>query len=333
MEDIRNELSVIETIPAGKTPEKKVGKNQCSRIMTGAMIPQGADCVLMVEDTKETEHDKIHFTGQSTKPNITPRATHIRKGQTVLNKGSIIRPQHIAVLATTGCTHPFVYKQPHVAVISTGDELVEPDKKPGLSKIRNSNGYQLIAQARQMGLHPDYMGIAPDNPEETEMFIKKALASADVILLTGGVSMGDFDLVPEILQKTGIKLLFDSIAVQPGKPTTFGITGKKYCFGLPGNPVSSFNQFELLVKPFLWKMMGHDFIPPVIRMPFGTDYRRKKTMRLSWLPVMVKGDTVVPVEYHGSAHINSFSDAFGLVSIAPGETEIKKGQMVDVRQI
>jgi len=333
-EDIKNELEVIEIIPAGKEPEKIIRHNQCSKIMTGAKIPKGADCVLMVEHTIETGKNKIKFTKEDTNSNICSKAEDVKSGQTVLTKGIRIQPKHIGTFASVGCTNPLVYKKLHVGIITTGDELVEPNLKPGLSQIRNSNAYQLITQVKNVGANPNYLGIVKDNEEETYNIICKALEKNDLVLLTGGVSMGDYDFVVDTLKKAGLKILFDSVAVQPGRPTTFGVAKGKACFGLPGNPVSSFVQFELLIKPYILKSMGYNYKPVTIKMPLGVDYKRKKSKRKSFIPVYIndKG-MVMPVDYHGSAHIHSYVAAQGMISINIGETIIKKGEIVDVRQI
>ncbi len=333
-EDFKNELKVIEIIPAGKIPQKVIHKNQCSKVMTGAIIPQGADCVLIVEHTEKIGSNKIRFIKNNTNSNICYKAEDIKQGQCVLKKGTKIEPQHIAILSSVGCVNPLVSRKVQVGIITTGNELVEPDKKPGFSQIRNSNAYQLIAQLKRIGAVPNYFGIVEDSEEATYNVIVKALSTNDVIIITGGVSMGDFDYVPKMLEKAGIKILFDKVAVQPGKPTTFGISNDKYCFGLPGNPVSSFVQFELLVKPFIYKMMGMDYEPLTIKMPLAVDYTRKKAKRKSWIPVKItKQGFVKPLEYHGSAHIHSLVYADGIISIPIGETIIEKGKIIDVRQI
>lgn len=332
-EDIGMELEVIETVRAGLFPSKTIGIGQCTRIMTGAPVPEGADCVLMVEETLETAPGKIKFTGEKTKINISPFAEDVKIGDLVLKSGTRIGPQHIAIMAAVGCVEPVVSVKPKVAVIATGDEIVEPHLKPGISQIRNSNGYQLAMQAQNAGADAIYLGIAPDKEEDTFRFLTDALEKADVVLLTGGVSMGTFDFVPKILEKAGIQILFRTIALQPGKPTIFGIKGDKRIFGLPGNPVSSFTIFELLVKPLLWKMMGSSNPVVSLKFPLGTDYRRKRNDRMQWLPVQIKDGKVFPLEYHGSAHIFSLAEADALAAIPLGITELNAGELIDVRQI
>ena len=333
-QDIQNELKVIEIIPAGVIPQKNIGKNECSKIMTGAMMPEGSDCVIIVENVEETGDNKIKYLHKETRNNICFKAEDIKQNEQILPKGTFIKPQHIAVLATTGNTNLKVYKQPKIAVLSTGDELVEPYEKPEISKIRNSNAYQIISQLDSLRINGNYMGIVEDTEKSTYDNISKALEQNDVVLLTGGVSMGDFDFVPKILKKLNIKIHFDSIAVQPGRPTTFGTRQNKYVFGLPGNPVSSFVQFELLVKPFLYKMMGYNFEATNISLKMGEDYSRKNKKRMSWIPISINENSdIIPLKYHGSAHINALTYADGLINVPVGKTSLKKGDFVNVRQI
>ena len=333
-EDLQNELESLETIAAGSIPSKPIGKNQCSKIMTGAKIPDGADCVIMVEHTEITDKNKICFKGKNTANNISYKAEDVKKGEIVLKKGVLIQPQHIAVLASAGCYNTPVYKRAKVAVISTGDELVEPYNIPSSVQIRNSNAYQLITQALKTGAIPAYYGIAKDDPHITKTLIDKAFSENDVVLITGGVSMGDFDFIPEVLKENSIKILFEKLDVKPGRPTVFGTCNNKYIFGLPGNPVSSFVIFEMLVKPFLYKMMGYVFLPKDNFIPLEFGFTRKKSDRLSWIPVRYnKKGNVEIIEYHGSAHIHSLCFADGIITIPKDVNEIKNGERVSVRQI
>ena len=334
-EDLNNELEIIEIISAGKAPEKTILKNQCSKIMTGAMMPKGADSAIMIEDTEIIDNKKIKYLKDKVKVNICYKGEDFKNGVIVLKKGTVIKPQHIAVLASVGCARPLVSKKIKVAIIPTGDELVEPKEKPTISQIRNSNAYLLLSNVEKISAIPNYVGIAKDSKESIFKMISKALSdNNDIILLTGGVSMGDYDYVPEIMKKLNIKILFDSIATQPGRPTVFGVRENQFIFGLPGNPVSSFVQFELLVKPLIYKMMGHNYKPLNIKLPMGIEYNRKRSTRKSWLPVYINEQgQIIPLDYHGSAHINAFTSADGLISIPIGETTLKKGEIVNVRQI
>jgi molybdopterin molybdotransferase len=332
-EDLADNLEVIEIIPAGRKPEKKITPCTCSKIMTGGMVPEGADTVLMVEDVIEAGINRIRLGKDKTAANICYQGEDVKQGQLVLSKGTLIRPQEIAVLASVGCINPKVYIRPRIGVISTGDELVEPSENPQLSQIRNSNASQLIAQVQRAGAIHEYFGIAPDTEDSTRKLVSSALEKCDVVLLTGGVSMGDYDFVPGVLKELDINLLFESIAVQPGRPTIFGTGNGKYLFGLPGNPVSSFVQFEMLVKPLIYALMGHTFKPGVFKLPMGASYQRRNTKRKSLLPVVIRENKAYPVEYHGSAHIHSYIFAEGIVAVEIGKTGLETGEWVDVRQI
>jgi molybdopterin molybdotransferase len=331
-QDLANELAVIETIPPGRVPAKSVGENQCAKIMTGAMVPTGADCVIMVEQTENPTPHTVRFTGRDTRDNICLKGEDIRAGQIVLKAGQQITPAHVAVLASVGCVRPLVSRQVKVGIIATGQELVEPGEAPSLSQIRNSNASQLLAQAERMGVLPAYFGIARDCEAGIDGVVKRA-AGSDVIVVSGGVSMGDLDLVPDVLRRNGFELRFEKIAVKPGMPKIFGDSGRTFCFGLPGNPVSTFIIFEVLVKPFLFKMMGHDFKPRNVMMPLAKTISRTKAARMSWIPVVTVDSGVLPVEYHGSAHIHSLCSADGLISMPVGVAEIKEGTIVHVRQV
>lgn len=361
--DLANELTIIETIPAGLVPKKAIGPNQCAKIMTGAVVPEGADCVIMVEYTESTGDNKIRFTSKDTEDNICLKGEDIKKGDVVLRAGCRISAQHIAVLASHGCVKPLVSLQPRVGIIATGNELVEPSQKPTACQIRNSNAFQLAAQVVSAAAIATNYGIAVDTKESIEAKLKKAIAENDVVILSGGVSVGDYDLVRGILEENNVKLLFEKVAVKPGKPMVFGVKrltaenaenaekrfklkssaspavkenqhNTKFVFGLPGNPVSTFVMFELLVKPFLFKMMGHDFKAVVAYRQLERTITRKKTERDSWLPVVFTNDNkVASIEYHGSAHLNALCEADGLLCIPAGTAEVREGATVAVRQI
>ncbi len=330
--DLGNVLTVVETIPAGAVPTKAIGPNQCAKIMTGAAMPPGADCVVMIEQTKIIGEGVIRFTGDQTPDHIFRKATDIRAGQVVLQNGSWISPQHVAVLASVGCVRPLVAQRPRVGVVASGDELVPPGTRPGPSQIRNSNGSQLVAQLISMGLRARDYGIVKDVASDIDAMLKSALAENDVVIISAGVSVGDFDLVPTALQRNGVRLLFEKIAVKPGKPTVFGVSERGYCFGLPGNPVSTFVIFELLVRPFLYHLMGHNYRPRYVQMRLDETITRKDSDRQSWIPVRITSEeTVRPVQYHGSAHLSALCEVGGLVPMEIGVTNIGRGMPVRVR--
>ena len=332
--DINNELEVIEVISAGKKPMQIVGKNQCSKIMTGAIVPDGCDVVFMVEESGNFSNGKIRFSGTDLKLNISVKGEDVRTGDVVLKKGKLIQPQDVAVMASVGHTKVNVKKKPVVGIISTGDELINPSDFPAISQIRNSNAYQLDAQVTRAGGTAIEYGIAPDNENITYEIIQKAIHECDIVIITGGVSMGDFDFVPGVLIRSGVKILFDRVNVQPGKPTTFGVHSKAVVFGLPGNPVSSFIQFEMLVRPLINSMMGYTWIPREQKLPLAINYERKSSDRMGLIPVFINKDLeVVPVDFHGSAHITALSYSDGVITMKPGIRSLIKGEVVNVRQI
>ncbi|PKP11547.1 MAG: molybdopterin molybdenumtransferase MoeA [Bacteroidetes bacterium HGW-Bacteroidetes-4] len=329
--EINHDLEIIETIAAGQTPQKEISPGTAARIMTGAPVPKGADFVIQVELSETACNNRVAFNGHP-KNNIIYQGSDIKTGDVVLHKGQQLDARHIAVLASVGCTQVEVYKKPLVGIISTGDEIVEPSQKPTPSQIRNSNGHQLIAQVADSGAEPHYYGIVKDDYQLTRDAIEKGMNECDVLLLTGGVSMGDFDFVPKIMSDLGIDILFDKVAVQPGKPTTFGVKNNKVVFGLPGNPVSSFIQFDILVKPFIYKTMNADQFELTLKLPLASNYTRKKADRSAYIPVTINNKSqVVPANYHGSAHIFALPQSHGVAVIPRGVFQLKAGDWVDVR--
>jgi molybdopterin molybdotransferase len=332
--DINEILEVIEFIPAGKSPDKKIGPGQCSKIMTGGVVPSGADMVIMVENTVEVGEQKIQLTNKSLKSNICYIGEDVKNGQKVLSKGTLLKPQHLAILASAGYAFPLVYKVPSVGIIVTGNELVEPDTKPDDSKIRNSNAYQLIAQLGRIHISPQYFGILEDSKEKLKETVAESVKENNLTIITGGASQGDLDFVPVVLEELGMQPLFNKVAIQPGKPVSFASGNGKFCFGLSGNPVSSFLQFELLVKPFIYKLMGYTFHPLHIVCSLAETKTRKKAERLQFFPVKINNEGKAEViEFHGSAHIGALAEADGLVAFPVGTDVLEKNTRVNVRQI
>jgi len=332
--DLSHELTVLETIQAGCTPTTPIAEKACSKIMTGAPVPEGADCVIMVEFTEEAGANTIRFTGDDTRDNICLQGEDVKAGDCVLHKGDLVAAQHVAVLASVGCTEPLVARRPRVGIVATGNELVPPDAAPEPSQIRDSNSAQLYAQAVGASAAPTSYGAARDTEAELDAALKTALSENDVILMSGGVSMGDYDYVPGVMKQNGLDILFDAIAMKPGKPTTFGVSPQAVCIGLPGNPVSNFVQFEVFVKPLLYGMMGHAFRPPERDAPLAARVRVKRPNRLAWMPVRLTDQGEAErIEYHGSAHISALPQADGIIAIPKGVKSIEKGSLVRVRLI
>jgi molybdopterin molybdotransferase len=333
-QDLENELEIAETIYAGKSPEKLIRENQCCKIMTGAVVPDGADFVFKKEDSVLSPQNKVICSNPYEDKNICYRGEDIRAGDKILDRSTLISPGHLPVMAGAGVTQPLVFARPEITIYATGSELVEPGATPSPSQIRNSNSSQLIAQLSAMNIGATYGGIIMDNEAVLSEKISDALSNNDVVILTGGVSVGDYDFIPHILSALDFKIWVTSTAIKPGKPMVFAQKGKKYCFGLSGNPVSSFVQFELFVKPFLYALMGHNYQPAVLKLPLGYDFSRKMADRMALMPVNITPEMeVVPVEFHGSAHINALSFASHLLEVPIGVKSINKGERVNVRSI
>jgi molybdopterin molybdotransferase len=332
--DVSQSLTVVAVIAAGVEPDCRIEVGHCAKIMTGAMVPTGADMVVPVEYTSLTDDGRM-LVDRSVEidDNIMMQGENVRRGSVLLDAGVRLKPEHIAILATVGCAHPAVYRRPRVGIIATGDELVEPDETPSVSRIRNSNSSQLWAQVLTAGAEPVYYGIARDSDDETGRLIRQAMQENDLILLSGGISMGDYDLVPGILQENGFRFLVEKVAIKPGKPVRFAVGDNCFCFGLPGNPVSTFTIYELLVRPFLSKMTGaveRDLEP---RLPLAVDVQRRADDRLAWIPVRIENNQVLPLRYMGSGHVDALINADGMIPIPIGVRVLEKGTVVRVRPI
>lgn len=250
-------LKVIDEVPAGFKVKSAISSGKAIRIMTGAVLPEGADAVVMVECT-EARGDKVMvFRSVKKGENVSFSGEDVKKGELVLSRGTLIRPQEIGMLAALGKTEVYVTRKPKVAIISTGDELIEPGKTLEKGKIYDSNSFSLFSQVLKCGADPERIGIVPDDKDELLHKVKMGLSS-NILLLSGGVSEGKYDLVKEVLMEVGVKPLFWKVAVKPGKPTFFGIRERTLVFGLPGYPVSSMMNFENLVKPAIFKMLGRE---------------------------------------------------------------------------
>jgi molybdopterin molybdotransferase len=263
-------LEVIEDIKAGDLPAKTVQAGQCARIMTGAPVPQGADAVIRVEDTFASTDNLVRI-NVAVKPgnDIRLRGEGMRNGDVVLTAGTAVTPGVTGVLATVKQAQVQVYRRPRVAILSTGNELEDMDDPVDPDKIPNSNSYALMAQVQALGIEPDLLGIARDDPAELEEYLQRGLRF-DVLLVSGGTSVGVHDYVRPTIEALGVQMKFWRVAMKPGHPVAFGSTASCVFFGLPGNPVSSMVCFEEFVAPALRRMTGHQRL-----------YRRTITARLT----------------------------------------------------
>ncbi len=334
-EDAERDLEIIEEIPAGYVPRKVIGPGQCARIMTGAPVPVGADRVVMVEESKPGGEGRIRVDGARRASNISPKGEDVKIGDVVLCRGTILTGARMGVLcAAIGKPGVLVYRRAKVGLLATGDELVEPWEQPPPAGIRNTNSHQLSAQIHVMGAVAVYHGIVADRREELLAAARRAGAESDVLLVSGGVSAGVYDFVPGVLEEAGYRLLFQGVAMQPGKPLVFGTGSGGVCCGMPGNPVATFVVFELMLKPFLYALMGHEYKARVIPAELESDVTLKRTGRQTTIPVVFTATGKVKLmEYHGSAHLHAIASADGLLVVPADTVELKKGSTVHVRPI
>ena len=248
-------LEVIEDLPAGRISRKAIGPGQAVRIMTGAPLPKGADAVVMVEDTQKAGTRVKVLRTVERGDNIGKAGEDLQKGELILEKGDVIGPAEVGMVASLGLASVRVIRRPKLVVIATGDEIVEPGRKAGPGRIWNANGYSLLSLARQAGAAASYLGIARDRNSQLKLKIRQA-RSADILVLSGGVSVGDYDLVKEGLRDLGVRPVFWQLRTKPGKPTFFGVRGKQLVFGLPGNPTSAMVMFHLFTRPAIDRMLG-----------------------------------------------------------------------------
>jgi molybdopterin molybdotransferase len=327
-------LKVVEDLPAGYTSKNKLERGEAIRIMTGAPIPEGSDTVVMVEDTQREGNQVKIFKAISRGENIRKAGEDVRKGTLVMPSGSIIRPAEIGMLASLKRSFIFVYQKPTVAVISTGDELIDVDGEFTEGKIVGSNTYSLASLVKDTGATPLILGIAKDKPEELMNRFKVAL-HADMIVSSGGVSVGDYDLVKDILKELGAEMKFWKVAMRPGQPLAFGMIEGKPTFGLPGNPVSCMVSFEQFVRPSILKASGHrrlfrSLVEARLKEPI-----KKKSGRKYFIRCIVNVEDGMYVATttgeQGSGILMSMVRANGLMVLPEEKTTFKAGETVKVQ--
>jgi molybdopterin molybdotransferase len=327
-------LTVIEDVAAGKMPSKSVGAGQAIRIMTGAPLPTGADTVLKVEDTEHTSDSVRVFKPEQRGANIRPQGEDVKKGECIIGKGTRIRPGEAGMLAILAKSFIFAYQRPRVAILSTGDELADLDERFSEEKIINSNSYGIAAAVQEAGGIPLLLGIARDTAAALKEKISHGL-TADILVLSGGVSMGDYDFTKVVFQELGADMHLWKLAIRPGQPLAFGKIQGKLAFGLPGNPVSSMVTFEQLVRPAMLKMSGHrSYGRPVVQAIFQERFSKRTDRRHFLRGVLTQEEGVFKVRTtgaQGSGILTSMVKANCLIDI-PAEVErVNQGDVVSVQ--
>ncbi len=329
-----NSFTVVDEAPAGRPAAKSVGEGEAIKIFTGGVIPEGADAVVMVENTtgwgEEFELEKAASPGQ----NVRESGEDVREGDVILKKGTEVGPPEIALAATQGYGRLPVHRRPKVVVLSTGSELVEPEARdlaPG--EIYDSNSFAMISQAQEVGAEARRISAASDDANLIRDAVREALETADVVVTSGGVSVGEKDLVKGTMLELGVEQVFWGVKFKPGKPLFFGVRDGVRFFGLPGNPVSAMVCFELFVRPALMKMMGcEDRRRPRVEVYFEEDVKnrfgRMHAMRVS-LARTGKGWLARSVGAQGSGLVSSLTKADALALIGPESEGVRAGEPVE----
>ena len=310
-----------------------IGAGECIEIMTGAAVPNGADAVVMVEHTFRMHQDVEVQSAVESGANVVPRGSEAKAGQELLKPGMRLTPAAIAAAASVGFAQMKVYAQPRVAILSTGDEIVGVKDAPLAHQIRNSNTWSLTAQVQNAGALPIPLPVAPDEPKALRALVEAGLDS-DLLLLTGGVSMGKYDLVELVLRELGAEFIFTGAQIQPGKPIVFGRVGSKYFFGLPGNPVSTMVTFELFARPMIDALSGATPVPMrFVQARLKSDIKTK-TGLTRFLPAELSGEfsqtEVELVRWQGSGDFMSAARANCFAVIPPDREVIEAGEMMSV---
>ena len=326
-------LRIIGESRAGRSFGGTLGSGECAEIMTGAAVPAGADAVVMVEDTERVSDGEVRIlecvpAGRS----IQARATEAVQGDRILASGRVIGLADVGILASTGHALVRVSRKPRVAIVSTGDELVNVDETPGPDQIRNSNSFTLRAQVQAAGGHANVLEIARDDARDLNDRIAEGL-EADVLIASGGVSMGKYDLVAGAFTDLGVDIAFERVAMKPGKPTVFGSRGRTFVFGLPGNPVSTIVSFQLFVRPLIRLLLHAPDVQGTLRQALLTEEARCDPARAACVPAHVRFEKgaywLTPVRWKGSSDLVGLSRANAYVMIPQREGMLSAGAQVE----
>ena len=320
-------LQILEEIPAGNVPTKNIVPGTAAKILTGAPIPEGATAVIMYEKTEFTAEMVKIFETLKNGDNIVRAGEDVKKGELLAGKGSVIDPGLLGTLAAQGIAHPEVYKEPLVGIISTGSELVDVEEEIPEGKIRNSNRYTFTAALQKDRCKTEFLGIAGDSAEEIAYLIAKGLEMCDMLLLTGGVSAGDYDLTPQAMEMAGCELLVKGVQLKPGMACCFGTAKGKLVCALSGNPSSALTNYYAVVQPAVKKMTGlAEYLPEEITLTLGNAFRKKvKGVRLLKGRLKIENGKAVMYLPSGQGNVMISSsigcDVMAIVSGADGPLE------------
>jgi len=329
-------LRIIGTVNIGEIPKVTVAKGEAAEIVTGAPVPEGADAIVMVEDTNKENNTLNVYSSVTKNENIQKKGTDIKNGETTLKTGTLLGSREIGVLAALGRAKIKVYKIPTVAVLSTGGEVTEPGRELPSGKIYDINAYTLSTAVWESGGKPVYSGVVPDDKTELRKALERALASADMVMTSGGVSVGPKDIMPQTVDSLGEPGVFISgIAVKPGKPATIALIGKKPVFSFPGHPTSALLIFHLLARPVLQVMAGRTPKEMATVKAVAASRMFSARGRRTFVTVKLRRDEskrwiAEPVETGASGAITTLAKADGFVEIPENQQFIDSGEEVTV---
>ena len=327
-------LRVVEHLPAGRFPTRVIGAGECARIFTGAPLPEGADSVIRQEDTDEGAETVTIVKDRDAGVNTRQVGEDIRKGSTVLTQATELGPAQLGVLASLAVAHPLVYRRPRIAILGSGDEIVDVDQPEEIlsgRKIASSNTHTLVALVRQSGGEPVNLGIAADTPESLREHLSRAL-DCDLLVTTAGISVGEHDFVRQVLDELGARQRFWKLRMRPGAPVGFGLIGEVPWIGLPGNPVSTMVTFELFVRPAIRKMMGHErVVRRTVAVRMTEPVTLKPRLQHFLRGVVTEGPNGAEAKLtgpQGSGILTSMARANALLVIPEGQHETAVGSTV-----
>ncbi|MBI5241535.1 MAG: molybdopterin molybdotransferase MoeA [Elusimicrobia bacterium] len=325
----RESYRVLETVAAGKTPTQALDEGAAVKVMTGAPVPEGTGRVIKVEDVRE-EGGSIRLLKDAQERNLCRQGEDLRRGDVVLRAGVRLGPVDVANLIGCGVTEVEVVRPARLAILSTGDELVDDPALAGPGRIMNTNGPMLRFLAEQHGFAVVSEASVPDDPARTLAALREARESADLVLFSGGVSAGDFDFVKEAFPQAGLRVHFTQVAIKPGKPTVFATAPGQAVFGLPGNPVAVFVTFHLFALRAAARLRGGSLPDPrEVSLPLAGAFRRRRAERCEFVPCRLVSDgSLEAVPFHGSAHLAALSQADGFFAVPRGTGELAAGSPV-----
>jgi molybdopterin molybdotransferase len=324
-----NEYRVLETVAAGDIPQQQLTPGTSVKVMTGAPVPEGTAKVVMIEKTSEAD-GKVRIVRPDSASHICCKGEDVCCGDMILKAGTILGPADIGNLISVGISNVKVARRVQISIISTGNEIVDCRDELAAGKIMNANGPLLSALCRRYGLDVVSEQIVPDELDKTVVSLKEAMERADIIVLSGGVSVGQYDFVAEAMKRADLTIHFDRLAVKPGKPMTFAASNGKAVMGLPGNPVAVYLMFHLFVLYAARLLSGRKTDLTFTALPVGFNFRRRKADRMAFIPCRLQTDGALKkIDYHGTAHLMALSSSDGFFRVPKEIKKLSAGEKVD----